>query len=319
MEGNERIRILRSAVGSMPSWGIINELFNFKVDIIGMDSNPRSFGLYKLNKSYVVPRGDHPDYLGCIKDIVKNEMCNAILSGPEEEILCLSRNRSLFEEMNCILLMPDYENAFICANKYKADCFFKENGIPSPAIFTDIELIKYPCLIKPSFGRGGSDVFQINNKNDFQFFYEKVKDPVIQELIRGEEYSVDILADRKGNALSIVPRLRIGIDSGISVKGVTVLDHEIITYCERIVKKLRLFGPSCIQCIKNPDGIFFFDINARFGGGSILSIKADPTIIPNLLKLIKNEEPIPSTGFTEGLMMLRYYSEVFIKEADVIR
>lgn len=318
MGSSERIRIIRSAIGSMPSWGIINELLHHGVEVIGIDSDPKSFGLYKLKKRYVVPRGDHPDFTGFIKEIVKNDGCNAILSGPEEEILSLSRNRSFFEEMNCILLMPEYDDAVICADKSETNHFFKKNGIPTPVTFTDMEAITYPCLIKPRFGRGGTDVFRINSKNEFQFYHDKVKNPIIQELILGEEYSVDILADRKGNTLSIVPRLRIGIDSGISVKGVTVFNREIITYCEQIVKRLRLFGPSCIQCIKNPEGIFFFDINARFGGGSILSINADPTIIPNLIKLIKDEEPTPSAGFTEGLMMLRYYSEVFIRESDVI-
>jgi len=318
MESSEQIKIIRSAIGSMPSWGIINELLHHGVEVIGIDSDPKSFGLYKLKKKYVVPCGDHPDFIDFIKGIVKNDACNAILSGPEEETISLSRNRSFFEEMDCTLLMPEYDDAIICADKTETRLFFNKNGIPTPVTFTDPESIIYPCLIKPRFGRGGTDVFRINSKNEFQFYYDKVKNPIIQELIQGEEYSVDILADRSGNALSIVPRLRIGIDSGISVKGVTVFDHEIITYCEQIVKKLRLFGPSCIQCIKNPEGIFFFDINARFGGGSILSIKADPTIIPNLIKLIKDEEPTPSVRFTEGLMMLRYYSEVFIQESDVI-
>jgi carbamoyl-phosphate synthase large subunit len=318
MESSEKIRIIRSAIGSMPSWGIINELLHHGVEVIGIDSDPKSFGLYKLKKKYVVPRGDHPDFIDVIKGIVKNEGCNAIISGPEEEIISLSRNRSFFEEMDCTLLMPEYNDAVICADKYETNHFFKENCIPTPVIFTDPESIRYPCLIKPRFGRGGTDVFRINNKNELQFYYNKVKNPIIQELLQGDEYSVDILADRTGNALSIVPRLRMGIDSGISVKGVTIFDREIITFCEQIVKKLRLFGPSCIQCIKTSEGIFFFDINARFGGGSILSIKADPTIIPNLIKIIKDEEPTPSVGFTEGLMMLRYYSEVFIKESDVV-
>ena len=238
---------------------------------------------------------------------------------PEEEILSLSQHRSFFDEMNCILLMPEYNDALICADKSKTNHFFKKHSIPTPVTFTDMESVTYPCVIKPRYGRGGTDVYRINSKNEFEFYHNKVKNPIIQELIQGEEYSIDILADRNGDALSIVPRLRLGIESGISIKGVTVFDCEIINYCKQIVKKLRLFGPSCIQCIKNSEGLFFFDINARFGGGSILSINADPTIIPNLIKLIKNEEPQPSTGFTEGLMMLRYYSEVFIRESDVIR
>ena len=82
MEHNKKIRIIRSAIGSMPSWGIINELLRHGVDIVGIDSDPKSFGLYKLEKRYAVPRGDHPNFINFIKKIVQTERCNAILSGP---------------------------------------------------------------------------------------------------------------------------------------------------------------------------------------------------------------------------------------------
>jgi carbamoyl-phosphate synthase large subunit len=58
----------------------------------------------------------------------------------------------------------------------------------------------------------------------------------------------------------------------------------------------------------------FIEINTRFGGGSILSIKADPTILINLIKLIKGEKTDPSVNFKEALTMMRYYSEIFVNK-----
>jgi carbamoyl-phosphate synthase large subunit len=95
------------------------------------------------------------------------------------------------------------------------------------------------------------------------------------------------------------------------MKGATTHDDEIIAWSRTIVKKLKLAGPSCIQCIRSTEGLSFIEINARFGGGSVLSMKADPSIIPNLIKLIKGEQPTQSKGFREGMTMLRYYSEVY--------
>ncbi|KAF5083763.1 ATP-grasp domain protein [anaerobic digester metagenome] len=313
MEKKEKITIIRSAVGSMPSWGLISELLKYQVNIIGIDSDPMSFGLFKLDRKYVVPRGNDPDYISSIVKIVETEKCDAILSGPEEELLSLSYNRSKIEKLGCILLSPQHNSVLICTDKYNTYTFLTANEIPTPKLYPDLDSITFPCLIKPRFGRGGTNVYKINDKCDLQYFQRDLDNYVIQEFIHGEEYSVDILADKEGNPLSIVPRLRLETDSGVSVKGKTVYDADIISYCTKIVKKLELFGPSCIQCIKNSKGIYFFDINARFGGGSILSIKADSTIIPNLLKIIKNESPIPSLGFIEGLIMLRNYSEIFIK------
>lgn len=312
-----KVTIIRSAVGSMPSWGLIEKLQSAGVEIIGMDSNPLSFGLYLLKKSYVVPRGDNPNFIKEILKIIDKEQPNAILSGPEEELLTLSKNKERIEERGTLPLCPDYEYVKTCADKKKTSEVFNRIKIPSPKIFDDTSLVEFPCIIKPRFGRGSSNIYVGKNEEDLRFYLKKIEEPVIQEFVQGEEYTVDILADRDGNALSIVPRLRLGTESGISVKGKTVYDKEIIDYCKKIAKELKLFGPSCIQCIRSKEGVKFIEVNTRFGGGSILSIKADSTIIPNLIKMTTDEKPEPSSGFKEGLVMLRYHSEVFILEEEI--
>ena len=108
------------------------------------------------------------------------------------------------------------------------------------------------------------------------------------------------------------------IESGISVKGITVNDISIINYCKKITKKLGLIGPSCIQCIKNENGIKFIEINTRFGGGAILSLEANPSIIRNLIRVAKKQEPSSKMKFKEDLVMLRYYNEVFIDKNKIL-
>ena len=306
-----KIKIIRSAVGGMSSWGLIKELQKNKVEVIGIDAEPRSFAFRFLKKSYIVPHGNNPNFIKRVLDIIDQEQPDAILSGPEEELLTLSKNKEQIEKRGTLLLCPDYKYVDICADKKKTNAIFSRIGIPTPQTFTDLTLVKFPCIIKPRFGRGSVNVYKAENEDELHFYLKKVTDPIIQEFVQGLEYTIDILADKEGNALSVIPRLRLGIESGISVKGKTVYDKEIINYSKRIVKELKLFGPSCVQCLRDKEGVKFIEINTRFGGGSILSIKSDSTIIPNLIKLIKREQPIPSQGFKEGLMMLRYYSEKY--------
>ena len=311
------IKIIRSAVGSMTSWGLIEELQKRGVKLIGIDSNPLSFGFYLLKKSYIVPQGDNPNFITEILKIIDVEQPNAILSGPEEELLTLSKHKKRIEEKGVLLLCPDYKYVEICADKKKTNEAFERIGIPTPKVFNDINSVEFPCIIKPRFGRGSSDMYIAKKKEDLHFYLKNVKEPVIQEFIQGKEYTVDILADKEGQVLSVVPRLRLHTESGISVRGKTVYDKEIMDYCRKIAKELKLFGPSCIQCIRSKKGVKFIEVNTRFGGGSILSIKADSTIISNLMKIIRGETPEPSSGFKEGLVMLRYYSEVFITEREI--
>jgi len=295
----------------MSSWGLIEELQNAGVEVVGIDSNPHSAGLHLLEKSYTVPQGNDLFFIKTISEIIDKEQPDAILSGPEEELLTLSKHKKSIEERGTLLLCPDYEYVEICADKKKTNEVFDSIRVPAPEVFTD-DRAKFPCVIKPRYGRGSSDVYVANNEYELEFYLERVDKPVIQEFVKGEEFTVDMLSDRNGTALSVVPRLRVEVESGISVKGITVYDREIIDYSKKIARELKLFGPSCVQCIRGDEGVKFIEVNTRFGGGSILSIKADPTIIPNLIAMIQGEEPTTGQGFKWGLVMLRYYSEVFV-------
>ena len=314
----EGITVLRSAVGCLSAMALINELKKKNVRVIGIDCNPLSAGLYLCDKNYVVPRGDDPAFLGEILKICNVEKPNAILSGPEEEILVLSKNKRLFEELSVLVLCPDYDTVTVCADKAETYKMFKRYDISAPEIYGGGN-VKFPCLVKPRFGRGGRGIFKVNDADELEFYLKRVGDPLIQEFVDGVEYTIDTFADLNGNPLSIVPRIRLQVESGISIKGMTVHDKEIIDRCKRIVKKFKLIGASCIQCIKNDEGIKFTEVNTRFGGGSILSVKADPSIISNLIKIVKGERPNPSKGFKEGLVMLRYYSEVFIPRDELLK
>lgn len=309
----KKIKIIRSAVGSLPSLGLIRELARHGVEVIGIDAALLSFGFHVLAKGYVVPKGDSPGFIQSILKIIDTERPDAIISGPESELLTLSKNKRDIEQRGALLLCPDYKYVSICADKMKTYEAFRTLNIPYPGLYIERK-VKFPCVVKPRIGRGSLGVYIARSEKELDFYVDMVKEPIIQEFIKGREYSIDMLTDKNGDALSIVPRLRLDVESGISTKGVTVYDKEIITYCRKIAKHLKLFGPSCIQCIRDVKGLKFIEVNARFGGGSILSMKSDPSIIPNLIKMIKRERPCPSKGFKEGLVMLRNYSEVILSE-----
>ena len=302
--------IIRSGAGCLSTGALITRLKKEKVRVIGLDCNPLSAGLHLSDTGYVVPRGDEPGFLDEVIRICETEKPGAMISGPEEELLVLSGNKALMEERGVVLLCPDFDTVKVCADKLETHHKLNSYAVPTPRIYRIEEAI-FPCIIKPRFGRGGKDIYKANDREKLAFFLPKVSQPVVQEFVEGTEYTVDVFADLAGNPLSIVPRVRLQVESGISVKGVTVFDEEIIHHSRKIVEILKLVGPSCIQYIKTDERLVFIEINARFGGGSALSMEADPTIVPNLIRIARKELPVPSRGFKQGLVMLRYYNEVF--------
>lgn len=309
--------IIKTAVGSPGAMALVKELKSNGVRVIGLDAYPLSAGLYCCDKGYLIPRGRDEKFLDEILRICEKEKPNMILSSPEEELLVLSKNKSLFAKKGILVLCPDYDTVKKCADKIETDKVLRSCEVPVPKIY-DTENTKFPCIIKPRFGKGSENVFKAESQQELEIYVKKVENPIIQEYLDGKEFSVDVLADLEGKVLSIVPRIRILTESGISLRGVTVRDENIIQYCKKITKNLRLIGPSCIQCFKNKNGIKFIEINTRFGGGSILSIKANPNIISNLIKLAKGDTPEPDISFKEGLTMTRFYDEVFLNKDEIL-
>lgn len=308
MEIGKNITILKTAVGSLPSVSLINELKKNNMRVIGVDSDPNSIGFNFCNKSYVVPKANQKTYLKKIIEICNKEKPDVILPSIEEEIIKLSKNRKIFEEKKILVFTPEFKISKICADKLQTREKFLAHMIPTYRIFSN--QIHFPCIIKPQFGRGGKDVFKVNNYEELKFYRKRIKKPIITEFLKGQEYSVDILADLDSVPISIIPRKRIKTESGISTIGKTENDKQIIKHCKKIVEEFHLVGPSCIQCFKHGKSIKFTEINNRFGGGAILSIYSDPSIIKNLIRITSGQKPIKNSKFKEGMMMRRYYSEI---------
>ncbi len=309
----KKIKILRSAVGSSPSLGLIKELQANNFEIIGLDCDPNSFGLFYLEKGYVIPLGKSEQFIPKLKEIIEKEKPQAILQGPEEEMEALAMNKKALKELGMKVLLPDIESVKICTDKLETKKLFDKINIPQPETYSETN-IKFPCILKPKKGRGGTGIYKIESKSEYEILKNREKDYIIQEFVDGEEYTVDLLSGNEGEVLSIVPRKRVCIESGVVSKAITCNDEEIIKYCKKISQELKLFGPSCIQCIKGKNGVKFLEINLRFGGGSILSVKSDPSFIENLKALILEEPVKTSKGFKENLMMLRNYQEIYVQK-----
>ena len=56
----------------------------------------------------------------------------------------------------------------------------------------------------------------MRNVDELTQAVERVNTPIIQEYLRGEEYTVDVLANADSEIIAAVPRQRIEVRAGIS-------------------------------------------------------------------------------------------------------
>jgi len=146
---------------------------------------------------------------------------------------------------------------------------------------------------------------------------------LVQDYVPGQEFTIDVYRSRDGEVRCIVPRQRLVVRSGEVEKGVTRKDPQLMDAARRLAVLLGdLWGVFCCQCRRDPtsgvDGIRFFEVNPRFGGGTPLSIAAGANLPLYLLQEVLGRPITAEIGaFTDQLLMLRYDDAAFMQIDDL--
>jgi carbamoyl-phosphate synthase large subunit len=314
------VSIIRSAISSLPSVGILQLFKKEGINVIGADLHQKSAGAVMLKEFFTVPKSNEKN-ASKVTEIflkqVKKHKVKAILSGPENEIMVLAKYEQEFAKHNSIIFHPSFLNLKKITNKYElyklVSTHINCGVFFSGEDFKSRKLPKGEWIVKPKSGRGSSGVFKVNKDNSM--LNKGIFNPenIVQLFAEGEEYTVDFLCDMDGNLLNCVPRKRVLVESGIAVVSSTVKDLELIESIKRLCQLIEFRGFNCAQFIKNKNTYILTDVNPRIGGGSILSIHACESMKNNLVSLIK-EKPVRqklSPASYKKVNMYRYYSEVY--------
>ncbi len=312
----KKINVLVGSIGSTGSINIVKTLKSqrkYRVRVYGIDCMDNVAGKYLCDGFQEVPRGDHPDYISAVLELCENRGIDIFIPIFMEELLSVSDNRKLFAGKGIMVPMSERRVIDVCRDKSKTNDFFRKHEIPHiPFITAEEAAERFPVFVKPRTGRGTTDCFKAENEKELKFYLDKLKDPVIQEYVSGDEYSIDAFNDLEGRFIGAVPRERQEMKGGIAVKTQTVYDKELIEYTEKITTSLGLVGASNIQCFRTPEKVLFFEVNPRFGGSYILSIKAGLNAPLFLLDMFKGNTP-DYEGFQDSLYMVRYWTEEYVK------
>jgi carbamoyl-phosphate synthase large subunit len=314
----DRLTILRTASGSSPSVSQFQVFKRLGARVVGVDSDPLSVGLFFADAGYQVPRASDPDYLDALIKICKKESINWFLPSLDEEFVLLASNAKSFEAVGTRICISSIDTLRICTDKFATYEFFSRNKIPivPTAIYTEDTkpaFSNYPQIVKPILGRGSSNVFVAKSQSEVEFFGKYLGEAVVQPMITGVEYTIDVLGSWSSEPLIIAPRKRLATDSGISMKGITAWHEEMVYWAGEIIKRLKIIGPANIQCFVTKQGeVLFTEVNARLAGTSILSQGAGVPLFESLIALLNGKEPLKYIHPVDERIMLRYWSEKFI-------
>lgn len=301
-------------------------------------------------KNFVTPDNQNSNYADEVLKICKNNKIDIVVPIRTGDLVPLSQNLRFFDKNNIIVLLasPDPMMLQCAINKFMLFNYVKfvtrTDVMKYTVAETDKLLIEaldefkyptHPVVVKPLEATGSRGFRIVDSKYNQKkaFFTTKIannpytnkeillstlgksfKPLLISECLSKPEFSVDVLC-YKGKTFAIIPRKRLQMNGGITVKAVVErLSDETITYIKQIIESFGFSYIIGLQIMLNPRTKKYqiIEINPRFQGSTIISIKAGVNIVDSILNMafeVFNFNYKPKIKY--GTFMERCYLELF--------
>jgi carbamoyl-phosphate synthase large subunit len=281
--------------------------------LVAADPNPLAPAQYAATVRTSVPLIADPDYVPALQRLCEEHGVGAIvpLTDLDIETLAVARADGRLPQA----LVPDPEVARAMYDKYEAHLLLERHGFPSPPTVLPERLddLDGAVMVKPRQGSGARSIHPARTRAQAAFFVDYVDEPVmVQKLMDGPEFSIDLLSDRDGRCLNAIPRTMIESRGGESIKGTVIDDPELVALGRDVVEALGVRGPCTVQVFRDREiGLGITDVNTRFGGAfpapmyAALPGRTYPELI---VRMAAGESVEPHVGeYRSGLTFTRYF------------
>jgi carbamoyl-phosphate synthase large subunit len=271
---------------------------------------------YAADLAVVPPRIDDPEYIPYLERLVAEYDVGAVVPLTDLDIHVLA---SAGDRLPAFVASVQTCEAMY--DKFRTHEELTARGLPSPPTVLPPALPEsYPVMVKPIHGSAARSIHPCADREEMEFFVRYVKEPVmVQRLMGGPEFSVDVLCDLEGRCLNAIPRTMLESRGGESIKGQVIHDEELIDLACRVAESFAFRGPGTIQMFRDPAfGLGITDVNPRFGGAfpapmyAALPGRSYPELI---VRMAQGERVEPHVGaFASGHHFTRYYEQLELDE-----
>ena len=266
---NKALNILVTGCGGDigQSIGKILSKVKYAKNVYGIDISDKNAAQFVFDNFDIGPKVSDKNYINDIEKYVIKNKIDIIIPVSEHELRFYTDN---YKENPIIsgarVLMANHFSRKIGFNKKSTSLFLKENNLPNPILYainsTDII---FPLIAKPNTGAGSSNIFIVDDFEEFRFIDNKNEDFIFQELLDGKEGEFTCCAYRSknGEIRNIVFKREL-TSGGYSGYGKVIEDHRIDTLLVEIARLLNLEGSINIQLRIHKGMPVVFEINPRF-------------------------------------------------------
>lgn len=233
------------------------------------------------------------------------------------EVPKLSAHKEELTQLGVSVFAPDPEIIDRVRDKGKYRELLKTFDVMAPRSYIRLEdaeraleneEVSFPLIVKPRNGSASIGIEFVNTVEDMKFAYQHAertiedtplndvtnKKPednvVIQEVIEGEKFSVDMFNDLDGNFLASFIRKQLDMRGGDVDRCITVNTPELVSIAKRTGENLGHAGYVNADVYYDGTDYYVIDINPRFGGGYAFTHQAGADIPAAIIALAAGEE-----------------------------
>jgi carbamoyl-phosphate synthase large subunit len=323
-ERGRRMRMLLSSagrrVGLLRAFRSSAEDLGIQLEIFACDLEPEwSSACREADYAFAVPRATSPDYIETVRGFCERHDIALVVPTIDTELVQYSHARERFSAIGTTVSIGSPAIVEMARDKLATARFLSGAGIASPRtasaewFLASDEEWPWPLMAKPRHGSSSRGIQTIHNRDEL-LPLAAIEPYVVQEMLRGREFTVNLYFDEQGRLQTAIPHERLRVRAGEVEKAVTTRDPVLCGMARDLGAALDgPFGAMCFQAIMDADGrASLFEINARFGGGYPLAHQAGATFTRWLLEQVLDLPRSAHEDWRPGVVMLRFDDAVFV-------
>ncbi len=301
--------------GSQALWDLLHDRY----EIAFADPDPaRIPPNVPRARAHFVQMATSGDFLSSVMTLCRQESIDLLVPGVDEELAQLADHRDAFGATK--LMSPESTYIRTMLDKFDTAQALSDAGLRAPEtqlLHAGVAWRDFPCIVKPRVGRGSRGVSVVENAEALagqaNSLRELASGYVVQELIAGQEYSVQVIANDKAELQAVFPA-RIDIKRGITLRATGEENAAVVAAVVAIHRALPASGSVNVQGILTAEGEFVvFEINPRISTTLCLGVASglDP------IALFAADGPAdPLVEFESGLTLERYWNNHFTRMSN---
>jgi carbamoyl-phosphate synthase large subunit len=315
-------RVLVTGTGGPSGVSFMKALADDPWDIYSADIDPYAAGLYLVDSDHrvIVPRGDSETFVAEIIELCVRLRIDVLVPTVDSELLPLAIARHELAEHGVSLVLASEQTLRDCLDKWTlhARCVGALRVPDTVLVDADFDpsACALPVIVKPRSGSGSRGVHRVDEVEELTRLPRDAT-LLVQEYLPGSEYSLDVLARADGAIVTVVPRARLKVDSGIAVTGRTVHDESLERIGALIAKRIGLTSVANVQVKLTGDGEpALLEVNPRFPGTMSLTV-ASGVNMPRLCVQEALGIEMPSEMPFAEIAMVRFLEEHFMDFSEI--